>query len=118
MGSASSTVLLNGIQNMLETAAGPVCSGFVELGLSPSVHADLPDFTELVKQNEAAVVNISTVGEQPDRRNTGVPNDPRLEEFYRFFGRQVAVVVQVTVGLPIPVAPSAADSLLRKTVTF
>ena len=119
MGSASSTVLLNGIQNMLwKPLLGLSVAALLSLGLSPSVHADLPDFTELVKQNEAAVVNISTVGEQPDRRNTGVPNDPRLEEFYRFFGPPSGVVVQVTVGLPIPVAPSAADSLLRKTVTF
>ena len=87
MGSASSTVLLNGIQNMLwKPLLGLSVAALLSLGLSPSVHADLPDFTELVKQNEAAVVNISTVGEQPDRRNTGVPNDPRLEEFYRFFG--------------------------------
>ena len=34
------------------------------LGLSIPALADLPDFTKLVKNNEAAVVNISTVGEQ------------------------------------------------------
>ena len=105
-------------KHALETLLSLSVAALFEPRQNPSVHADLPDFTELVKQNEAAVVNISTVGEQPDRRNTGVPNDPRLEEFYRFFGPPVAVVVQVTVGLPIPVAPSAADSLLRRPVTF
>ena len=50
--------------------------------------AQLPDFTSLVKNNEAAVVNISTTSE-PKRRSNG-PGRPRgndrLEEFYKFFG--------------------------------
>lgn len=87
MGSASLTILFNGVQNVLrKPLLGLSVAGLLSLGLSTSVHADLPDFTELVKKNEAAVVNISTVGEQPDRRRTGAPTDPRLEEFYRFFG--------------------------------
>ena len=87
MGSASLTVLFNGVQNVLrKPLLGLFVAALLSLGLSTSVHADLPDFTELVKKNEAAVVNISTVGEQPDRRSTGAPTDPRLEEFYRFFG--------------------------------
>ena len=87
MGSASPSVLFNGNENVFwKSLRRLVVAGLFGLGLSTSVHAELPDFTELVKQNEAAVVNISTVGEQPDRRNAGVPNDPRLEEFYRFFG--------------------------------
>ncbi len=56
------------------------------LGLSASALADLPDFTKLVKNNEAAVVNISTVGEQTSKQNSTAPKDPRLEEFHRFFG--------------------------------
>ena len=55
--------------------------------LTSSVQAAaLPDFTELVKDNEAAVVNISTVGEAPSRMNRrGLRND-QLEEFFRRFG--------------------------------
>ena len=50
--------------------------------------AQLPDFTSLVKNNEAAVVNISTTSE-PKRRpsSPGRPGgNDRLEEFYKFFG--------------------------------
>ena len=45
---------------------------------------DLPDFTELVKKNAPAVVNISTVGE---RQNTSRsrPGNEELEEFFRYF---------------------------------
>ena len=45
---------------------------------------DLPDFTALVDANAPAVVNISTVGETPERRS--VPQREELEEFFRFFG--------------------------------
>ena len=48
--------------------------------------AALPDFTELVKDNEAAVVNISTVGEAPSRMNRRGPRNDQLEEFFRRFG--------------------------------
>ena len=61
-------------------------AALVSVGLSSTVQADLPDFTKLVKNNEAAVVNISTVGEASNDRNSNRPRDPRLEEFYRFFG--------------------------------
>ena len=119
MGSASLTALVNGIQNMLwKPLLGLSVAASMSFGLSSSVYADLPDFTELVKENEAAVVNISTVGEQPERRNSGVPNDPRLEEFYRFLVRRMAVAVPVTVGLQTLDAPSAVDSSLRKTAIF
>ena len=57
------------------------------LVVASSVHAaQLPDFTELVKDNEAAVVNISTVGEAPRRMNPGGPRSDQLEEFFRRFG--------------------------------
>lgn len=61
-------------------------TGLMAIGLSQPALADLPDFTELVKNNEAAVVNISTLGEQRKKPNSAGPQDPRLEEFYRFFG--------------------------------
>lgn len=48
--------------------------------------AQLPDFTDLVKANESAVVNISTVGEAPSRMNRGGPRNDQLEEFFRRFG--------------------------------
>ena len=51
--------------------------GALVLLFSVDVRAELPDFTALVKANEAAVVNISTVGEVPSRRSN-VSNDPRL----------------------------------------
>jgi serine protease Do len=53
-----------------------------------SAIAQLPDFSSLVKDNEAAVVNISTTSERKTRSN--IPGRPgsgdRLEDFYRFFG--------------------------------
>ena len=55
--------------------------------LTSSVQAAaLPDFTELVKDNEAAVVNISTGGEAPSRMNRRGPRNDQLEEFFRRFG--------------------------------
>lgn len=56
--------------------------------LSNPAAAQLPDFTSLVKNNEAAVVNISTTSEPKSRSSIpGRPGgDERLEEFYRFFG--------------------------------
>ena len=48
--------------------------------------AQLPDFTDLVKANEAAVVNISTVGEARNRMNRGGARSDQLEEFFRRFG--------------------------------
>lgn len=48
--------------------------------------AQLPDFTDLVKANESAVVNISTVGEARSRMNRGGPRSDQLEEFFRRFG--------------------------------
>ena len=61
---------------------------FIGLGWGPETQArGLPDFTKLVEENEAAVVNISTVGEKPDpRQRQGQPRDDQLEEFFRFFG--------------------------------
>lgn len=57
------------------------------LGCMASAHAaKLPDFTDLVKANESAVVNISTVGEAPSRMSRGGPRSDQLEEFFRRFG--------------------------------
>ena len=57
------------------------------LGCMTSAHAaKLPDFTDLVKANESAVVNISTVGEAPSRMSRGGPRSDQLEEFFRRFG--------------------------------
>ena len=46
---------------------------------------DLPDFTQLVEANAAAVVNISTQGEGRSSRRPRSQNE-ELEEFFRFFG--------------------------------
>ncbi len=48
--------------------------------------AELPDFTDLVKGNEAAVVNISTIGEGTRSNRRGSPRNDQLEEFFRRFG--------------------------------
>ncbi|MBL6813812.1 MAG: hypothetical protein ISQ65_01170, partial [Pseudomonadales bacterium] len=85
---ASSTHLqwANSSRSRLGSVMVWLFAALVGVGLSSSVQADLPDFTKLVKNNEAAVVNISTVGEASNDRNSNRPRDPRLEEFYRFFG--------------------------------
>tara|TARA_X000000950_G_scaffold276306_1_gene363987 strand:- start:28053 stop:29507 length:1455 start_codon:yes stop_codon:yes gene_type:complete len=59
---------------------------FVALGLASLAQAELPDFSELVEENEAAVVNISSSGPRNARSERRMPYDERLEEFYRFFG--------------------------------
>ena len=58
----------------------------VLLGLSfaeVSLAKNLPDFTDMVKANAPAVVNIATVGEERRARRGG--RDENLEEFFRFF---------------------------------
>ncbi|WP_349431486.1 DegQ family serine endoprotease [Methylomarinum sp. Ch1-1] len=63
--------------------------GFVLIG-EPAL-AQLPDFTQMVKENGSAVVNISTTQktEQPDGNAAipEIPDDvpPQLEEFFRHF---------------------------------
>jgi len=53
---------------------------------------DLPNFVPLVKENSAAVVNISTTTKRPvsgDFRNFNIPeNSPFYEFFKKFFGQQ------------------------------
>ena len=65
-------------------------SGFVLLSLSlvlsaPSQARELPDFTELVERQGAAVVNISTT--QITRQAQGIPGLPEGDPFYEFFRR-------------------------------
>ena len=58
----------------------------LSLILSMSVFAkELPDFTELVEKQGAAVVNISTT--QIVRDTCGMPNLPEGDPFYEFFRR-------------------------------
>lgn len=58
---------------------------------SAAAHAQLPDFTEMVKTNGDAVVNISTVQKSTDPQADGdqqqIPQDvpPEMEEFFRRF---------------------------------
>jgi serine protease Do len=60
---------------------------FIGLAVSaPSQARELPDFTELVEDNAAAVVNISTKSEARRSRRGGQPRSDELEEFFRFFG--------------------------------
>ena len=83
--------------------------------------AQLPDFTSLVKNNEAAVVNISTTSE-PKRRpsSPGRPGgNDRLEEFYKFFGPPAAPMVLIIqeAGHPrIPIDRWVVGLLLLQTV--
>lgn len=63
---------------------------FLAAVVARPAHAGLPDFTDLVKENSGAVVNISTTQESP-QSNTGMTLDKhqleQLPEFFqRFFG--------------------------------
>ncbi len=57
-----------------------------------SVHAQLPDFTRLVKQNSAAVVNVSTTQKNPELEQglpegIQIPDGTPFDDFFRhFFG--------------------------------
>lgn len=57
-----------------------------------SVHAQLPDFTRLVKQNSAAVVNVSTTQKQSELEQglpegIQIPDGTPFDDFFRhFFG--------------------------------
>ncbi|QPK64631.1 DegQ family serine endoprotease [Methylomonas sp. LL1] len=60
--------------------------------LTTAAHAQLPDFTEMVKNNGDAVVNISTTQKAPDMQSADsdqqpMPQDvpPELEDFFRHF---------------------------------
>jgi len=59
--------------------------------LTTAVYAQLPDFTEMVKNNGDAVVNVSTTQKNPDTQvdsdQQQMPQDmpPELEEFFRHF---------------------------------
>ncbi|WP_150049855.1 MULTISPECIES: DegQ family serine endoprotease [Methylomonas] len=58
--------------------------------LASSVYAQLPDFTQMVKSNGDAVVNISTTQKTPDMQvddPSGMPQDipPELEDFFRHY---------------------------------
>ncbi|MDD2759572.1 MAG: DegQ family serine endoprotease [Methylomonas sp.] len=66
-------------------------SSIVLLMVTVPVYAQLPDFTEMVKNNGDAVVNISTTQKAPDMQGDAdqqaMPQDmpPELEEFFRHF---------------------------------
>jgi len=58
--------------------------------LANPVNAQLPDFTQMVKSNGDAVVNISTTQKAPDMQvddPSGMPQDipPELEDFFRHY---------------------------------
>ena len=62
------------------------------LSLISLAYAQLPDFTEMVKNNGDAVVNISTTQKNPDPQSVAgeqqqIPQDvpPEMEEFFRHF---------------------------------
>lgn len=66
---------------------------WVYLWLVSAVYAQLPDFTEMVKTNGSAVVNISTTQKAPDGVQAGsgdqqqLPQDlpPEMEELFKHF---------------------------------
>ncbi len=67
-----------------------VTSVFLSAVLTATAHAQLPDFTEMVKNNGDAVVNISTTQKAPDMQadsDQELPQNipPELEEFFRRF---------------------------------
>lgn len=58
------------------------------LSINVAAAGELPDFTELVKKNSAAVVNISTTLETPERSlppGMKLPEIPKDSPFYDFF---------------------------------
>ncbi|RVU30816.1 DegQ family serine endoprotease [Neptunomonas marina] len=61
----------------------------VTLMLAPSVQADLPDFTGLVKDTAPSVVNISTVQSAPSRGGLEfrTPDGEEIPEIFRHFFR-------------------------------
>lgn len=71
-----------------------IWTGLVFFLSIPSSYAELPDFTEMVKEYGAAVVNISTTKKAPEvsgdfngqQMPEGVP--PQMEEFFRHFFQQ------------------------------
>lgn len=71
--------------------AGAICAVLV-LAAPPAVQAQLPDFTELVEQNNAAVVNISTTqkvasNEQQMPEGLDIPEGTPFDDFFRhYFG--------------------------------
>ncbi|MDF9391596.1 MULTISPECIES: DegQ family serine endoprotease [Methylococcus] len=70
---------------------GAICAALV-LAVSPAVRAQLPDFTQLVEQNNAAVVNISTTqkvaaNEQQMPEGLEIPEGTPFDDFFRhYFG--------------------------------
>ena len=74
------TIVVNGTARFcLQFTVAALLSSW--MGFASS--ADLPDFTALVKSNEAAVVNISTIGEGARNNRRGSPRNEQLEEFFR-----------------------------------
>ncbi|MBH80602.1 MAG: serine peptidase [Gammaproteobacteria bacterium] len=77
---------------MICTLASPsalraLIAGCVAWLAAGTASADLPDFTELVEDNAAAVVNISTVGRAAARSGSPRSREDELNEFFRrFFG--------------------------------
>jgi len=77
---------------MICTLASPsalraLIAGCVAWLAAGTASADLPDFTELVEDNAAAVVNISTVGRAAARSGGPRSREDELNEFFRrFFG--------------------------------
>jgi len=69
-------------------------SFFLLLMINVPVHADLPDFTVMVKENGDAVVNISTTQKAPEimqqfdgqQMPEGIP--PQMEELFKHFFKQ------------------------------
>jgi len=65
---------------------GWILGTLVLMGLSVSAVArELPDFTRLVEQNAAAVVNISTVQRVQERQSRPRSRSDELDEFFRRF---------------------------------
>ncbi|MGR9073800.1 MAG: DegQ family serine endoprotease [Gammaproteobacteria bacterium] len=73
---------------MLNKLIGPLSLGLMLV--SHAIYAQLPDFTELVRERSAAVVNISTTKKSPDIQdmppeNMPLPEGTPFDEFFRRF---------------------------------
>jgi serine protease Do len=77
------------MRNLIKNTFQAILIIFVFTGSTFSVNSNLPDFTKLVENNKASIVNISTVKKNKNvnkNPNPNVPNDELNDFLRKFFG--------------------------------
>ena len=77
------------MKNMLKKIFQISILFIVSINISNATNSNLPDFTKLVENNSASIVNISTVRKnqtKPSNSNKQLPNDELNEFLKKFFG--------------------------------